>query len=89
MGMQNIPIVNLIKPMRKDDISRLLARYLSMQEEGKDVYFDADEIEDLLDSFEDSDDYTLYDGVLALGIKLHPDHPGLKIKQCKDRKSVV
>lgn len=69
--------------MRKDTISRLLARYLSAQEDGKDAYFDADEIEELLDSFEDSDDYTLYDGVLSLGMKLHPGHTGLLIKQCK------
>lgn len=69
--------------MRKDDISRLLARYLSMQDEGKEAYFDANEIEDLLDSFEESDDFTLYDGVLTLGMKLHPNHTGLQIKQCK------
>lgn len=69
--------------MRKDDISRLLARYLSMQEEGKEAYFDADEIEQLLDSFEESDDYTLYDGVLSLGMKLHPNHTGLLTRQCK------
>lgn len=69
--------------MRKDDISRLLARYLSMQEEGKEAYFDADEIEELLDSFEESDDYTLYEGVLSLGIKLHPNHTGLQTRQCK------
>ena len=69
--------------MRKDEISRLLERFLSMQEEGKETYFDADEIEDLLDSFEESDDYTLYDEVLSLGMRLHPNHPGLQIKQCK------
>ncbi|MCC8171314.1 MAG: tetratricopeptide repeat protein [Parabacteroides sp.] len=69
--------------MRKDDISRLLERYLSMQKEGKDPYFDADEIEDLLDSFEESDDFTLYEEILQLGMKQHPNHPGLQIKRCK------
>lgn len=69
--------------MRRDDVPRLLARYLAAQEEGKDAYFDADEIEQLLDSFEESEDYTLYDGVLSLGMKLHPNHSGLEIKQCK------
>lgn len=69
--------------MRKDKISRLLERFLSMQEEGKEAYFDADEIEDLLDSFEESEDYSLYDEVLSLGMRLHPNHPALKIKQCK------
>ncbi len=69
--------------MRKDDISRLLERYLSMQKEGKEPYFDADEIEDLLDSFEESDDFTLYEEILQLGMKQHPNHPGLQIKRCK------
>ena len=41
--------------MKKKDISRLLQRYLSGHQEGKDAYFDADEIDELLDSFEESD----------------------------------
>lgn len=69
--------------MKKDDVSRLLQRYLSACREGKDPYFDADEIEDLLDSFEESDDYTYYDEVLALGLKLHPSSEELKIRQCR------
>lgn len=69
--------------MKKDDVSRLLQRYLSASREGKDPYFDADEIEDLLDSFEESDDYTYYDEVLALGLKLHPGSVELKIRQCR------
>ena len=51
--------------MKKKDISRLLQRYLTGHQEGKDAYFDADEIDELLDSFEESDDYTYYDEVLA------------------------
>ena len=31
-------------PMKKDDISRLLQRYLSAREMGKEPYFDADEV---------------------------------------------
>ncbi len=69
--------------MKKDDVSRLLQRYLSASREGKDPYFDAGEIEDLLDSFEESDDYTYYDEVLALGLKLHPGSGELKIRQCR------
>ena len=30
--------------MKKDDISRLLQRYLSAREMGKEPYFDADEV---------------------------------------------
>ena len=44
--------------MKKDDISRLLQHYLSAKEEGKEPYFDADQIDEMLDSFEDSNDYT-------------------------------
>lgn len=69
--------------MKKEDISRLLQRYLSAKEEGKEPYFDADQIEELLDSFEDSDDYTYYDEVLALGLKLHPGNTELQIRLCQ------
>ena len=69
--------------MKKKDISRVLQRYLSGHQEGKDAYFDADEIDELLDSFEESDDYTYYDEVLALGLRLHPGNPDLQVKQCK------
>ncbi|WP_459189675.1 tetratricopeptide repeat protein [Parabacteroides sp. APC149_11_2_Y6] len=69
--------------MKKEEISRLLQRYLSGRESGHDAYFDADEIDILLDSFEESDDFTYYDGVLALGLRLHPGNPDLQIRQCK------
>lgn len=69
--------------MKKNNVSGLLQRYLSASRKGKDPYFDADEIEDLLDSFEESDDYTYYDEVLALGLKLHPGSFELKIRQCR------
>ncbi len=69
--------------MKKDKISRLLRHYLSAKEEGKEPYFDADEIEDLLESFEESEDYTYYDEVLALGLKLHPDSTVLRIEKCR------
>lgn len=69
--------------MKKDDISRLLQRYLAAHDIGKEPYFDADEIDDLLDSFEESDDYKYYDDVLALGLKLHPGNTDLQIRQCR------
>lgn len=67
--------------MNKNDVSHLLSRFLSARNEGKEIYFDADQIEDILDSFEESDDYTYYDEVLALGLKLHPGNNNLHIKQ--------
>lgn len=69
--------------MKKEDISLLLQRYLSAREMGKELYFDADEIDELLGSFEESDDYTYYGEVLALGQKLHPGNTDLQIRQCK------
>lgn len=69
--------------MRKNDVSKLLQRYLIAFEEGKEAYFDADEIDCLLDSFEEKDDYTHYEGVLSLGIRLHPMSNDLKIRKCK------
>lgn len=69
--------------MKKEDISRLLQRYLSARELGKEPYFDADELSDLLDSFEESDDYQYFGEVLALGLKLHPGNIDLQIRQCR------
>lgn len=69
--------------MEKNDISRLLQRYLSSREGGKDAYFDANEVDDLLDSFEESEDLTYYDEVLALGLRLHPGNPDLQVRLCK------
>lgn len=69
--------------MKEDDISPLLQRYLVAREKGKEPYFDADEIDELLNSFEESDYYQYYDEILALGLKLHPGNTDLQIKQCK------
>ncbi len=69
--------------MKKDDISSLLQRYLSARASEKEPYFDADEIDELLNSFEESDDYTYYEEVLNLGLRLHPGNRELQIKQCR------
>ncbi|MDR1202675.1 MAG: tetratricopeptide repeat protein [Tannerellaceae bacterium] len=69
--------------MKNGDYSKLLERYLSALEKGKEAYFDADEILFLLDCFEDEDDLTHYEGVLEVGLKLHPTRDELKIKKCR------
>ena len=69
--------------MRKKKNSELLQIYLSAKQIGKEPYFDADQIDDLLDSFEESYDFTYYDEVLALGLKLHPYNSNLLLKQCR------
>ncbi len=69
--------------MKKDDISKLLKRYLTAREEGIEPYFDADEIDALLDNLEEVEDFTHYEGILSLGIKLHPASNDLKVRKCK------
>ncbi|MDH6305668.1 tetratricopeptide (TPR) repeat protein [Parabacteroides sp. PF5-5] len=69
--------------MKKENYSILLERYLKAREEGKEPYFDADEIDYMLDSFEEKEDFTHYEGVLTLGLKLHPMSIDLKIRKCK------
>lgn len=69
--------------MKKEDIPRLLQRYLDAREKGKEPYFDADELSDLLDNFEESDNYKYFDEVLALGLKLHPGNIDLQVRQCR------
>ena len=71
--------------MKKDDISRLLQRYLSAREMGKEPYFDADEVDELLGSFEESDNYDYFDEVLALGLKLHPGFLASRIAASSSR----
>lgn len=69
--------------MRKEDYSRLLDRYLSARAANKEPYFDADEIEDMLNGFESSGKLEYYDEVLTLGLRLHPESNNLKVKKCQ------
>ncbi|MDD4514263.1 tetratricopeptide repeat protein [Massilibacteroides sp.] len=69
--------------MKQNNASNLLKRYLAAQETGKEVYFDADEIDEILESLETSDDFTHYEAILSLGLRLHPDNPELRVRQCK------
>ncbi len=69
--------------MKKDEISHILDRYLSARKEQKDIYFDADQVDELLNSFEEKNDFSLYPEVLALGLKLHPGNTELLIRKGK------
>ena len=68
--------------MKKEDVKKMLQHYLSVAETGKEPYFDADQIEDILDYLESIEDYTYYNEVLALGLKLHPGNSHLLLKKC-------
>jgi tetratricopeptide (TPR) repeat protein len=54
-----------------------------MESNGTEMYFDADEIVDLLDHFEEADDFDHYEKVLELGRKLHPENQDIKIRMCR------
>ncbi|MDR1259210.1 MAG: multidrug transporter [Tannerellaceae bacterium] len=69
--------------MKQDEISILWQRYLDACKKHTEPYFDADEIDALLDSFEEKDDFTHYEPILKLGLRQHPDSSDLKIRQCK------
>lgn len=69
--------------MNKDEIKRLLQRYITARKAEKDPYFDADEIDELLNSFEENEDFIYYEEILSLGLKLHPYSSELQIKKCK------
>jgi tetratricopeptide (TPR) repeat protein len=63
-----------------DDI---LQRYLDMENSGIGTYFDADEIVELLDYFEDMDDLDHYNKVVEIGQKLHPHNTDIQTRMCR------
>lgn len=69
--------------MKKDEIARLLKRYASARIANKDIYFDTNEIVALLDDLEENLDYHLFEEILDLGLKLHPDDVSLQVKKCQ------
>lgn len=69
--------------MKQNKASQLLNKYLAAQEAGKEIYFDADEIDDILESLENQEDYTHYESILSLGLRLHPSSTDLRVRQCK------
>lgn len=64
-------------------MKEILLRYIKMENSGIESYFDADEIIELLDHFEDANDFRHYQKVLELGQKLHPNNTDIKARLCK------
>jgi tetratricopeptide (TPR) repeat protein len=54
-----------------------------MDDSGTKTYFDADEVVELLDYFEEKSNITQYEKLLEFGLKLHPENPDLKLRICK------
>ena len=70
--------------MKQDDeVSRLMQRYFAACKNGTEPYFDADEVDAILNNLEEKEDFTHYGAILALGLRLHPGNTDLKIHQCK------
>ncbi|MDR0796318.1 MAG: hypothetical protein LBE79_09770 [Tannerella sp.] len=61
----------------------ILQRYLDMENSGNRIYFDADEIVELLDYFEDMEDFDHYEKLIQIGQKLHPHNTDIQIRICK------
>ena len=64
-------------------MKEILLRYIKMENSGIISYFDADEIIELLDHFEETNDFKHYQKVLEFGQKLHPGNTEIKIRLCK------
>ena len=61
----------------------ILQRYLDMENSGIGIYFDADEIIELLEYFEDIEDFDHYKKVVKIGHKLHPHNTDIQLRICK------
>ena len=54
-----------------------------MREQGSEVYFDTDEIIELLEYFDDKDDREGYTQALELGLRLHPEDVEIQTMECR------
>lgn len=60
-----------------------LERYLAAKKEHKDLYMDIFEIETLLNYLEDNDNFTYYEEIVKLGLKLHPGNFYIRLKEIR------
>lgn len=66
--------------MEGDNISELVSRFEQMLAANQNIYFDADEYEELADYYEKSDYIEMAKKTVSLGLKIHPDNDELKLK---------
>jgi len=69
--------------MKEKDISRLLERYEQMLVSGKNIYFDADEFDELADYYDKLDDIETAKEVIELGLKIHPNNELLMLRYAR------
>ena len=66
-----------------ENISSLLERFFSSQNNGIISFFDVDEIASLINYFLEKDDSVNLNNIIELGYELHPDDLNFKIALCK------
>ena len=69
--------------MRKKENSNVLERYEQMLISGKNVYFDADEYDELADYYDKSDDIETAKEIVKLGLSIHPNNESLMIRHVR------
>lgn len=69
--------------MKEKDISNLLSRYEQMLISGKNIYFDADEYDELAEYYEKLEDIETAKDIVNLGLKIHPENESLMIRYAK------
>ena len=60
-----------------------LERFNEMREHGTEAYFDADEIIELIEHFDEEDDRGGYTQALELGLRLHPEDVEIQTMKCR------
>jgi len=60
-----------------------LERFNEMREHGTEAYFDADEIVELIEHFDEEDDRRGYTQALELGLRLHPEDVEIQTMKCR------
>lgn len=69
--------------MKEKDITELLERYEQMLVSGKNMYFDADEFDELADYYDKTDDIESAREAIELGLKIHPNNELLILRQIR------
>jgi tetratricopeptide (TPR) repeat protein len=65
----------------EDEIQPVLNRFLSMQSEGKEVFFDVSEYEDLFDYFIERGEWKQAQGVLQQAVNQHPESQSFTLRE--------
>lgn len=68
---------------RSPEFREILAQYLSMEEDGTPVYFDADQLADIAEFFAGTGKIKKSDQVVDYGLEMHPDNINLLLMKAR------